>query len=250
MHKQDLENKQSLLLHQPAQPLKNLALSHLAPLHHWTAVRDTQTHHSATHARLSSSAQAPMYTCTPTREASRQSGRDVEVGRDFAGSMVRVDHAAVRVSGRRGRANVLRGGRSRREHVGRGAGGRFLVAARLSYLALEIRRVTAENVGNIVPCCAVGLLLLLLLLLVVLVWREAGGRIGGRAASSGGGVGGRIGVLVWVPRSGVQGWRPVHAVVGGGCCRCRRVAVVRQTRPHGSAASVRVELHIVARVGE
>ena len=94
---------------------------------------------------------------------------------------------------------MLRGGRSRREHVGcRASGRRLLVAGatRFGDLALEVVCLSAQDVGNVVPRRSVlvrgGTLLLVLLVLVV--WRQArrGGEVVRRRAG-GPGSGRRVG---------------------------------------------------------
>ena len=180
----------------------------------------------------------------PTWESARQGCRDVEVGGDLSRPRVVVHHASVRVGRGRGGADVLRGG-ARREHVGCGAGGRLLVAARLGDLALQV--LPAQDVGDVVPRRPVLVGGPGLLLLLRGEARRGGEVVGGRTAELGSGhsassagssgVGRRVGrVVVGVPGGRVQGGRPVHPLVG-------RVAVVLQPGPHGRPAGRRVELH-------
>ena len=106
-----------------------------------------------------------------------------------------VNHA-VRVSRSGRRTDMLRGGRSRREHVGRRASGRRLLVAgatRFGDLALEVVCLSAQDVGNVVPRRSV-LVRGGTLLLVLVVWRQArrGGEVVRRRAG-GPGSGRRVG---------------------------------------------------------
>lgn len=162
-----LRKQTTLALQDPAQPLSKFGSFHLLPagLRYYTGYISTW-------------------------ESSGQGGgRDVVVRRDIAGSMM-INHTAVGMCRRGGRANELWVGRGRREHVLRGGGrGRLLVAraTRLGYLALEVVRLAAQNIGNVVPRSTVlvrgGRLLLLLLWVRRDGWRSEAVR--GRAAHFG-----------------------------------------------------------------